>query len=251
MSLDLPFWIPIAFFWVAFVYSMAGFAGGSSYIALLLLAGLSHQEVAPIALICNLVVSMSTFGHFYRGGHFKLRTVLPFIVFSVPMAYWGAKLSISKELFYGLLGFSLLMAAVRMFLSSRRFEESRPVSQRDLWTLGSPVGALTGFLSGIVGIGGGIFLSPFLLLKRWANAKQAAAAASFFILVNSFFGLLGQMQKNTVVWDETVLYLVLVVFVGGQLGSSLGSYRLPRFIVQRVSACLICYVSTLLLMKGF
>ncbi len=251
MPPDLPFWLPLAFFLVALIYSMVGFAGGSSYLAILILVSLPYKQVPPIALACNLVVSCSAFWHFYRGGYFDIRKVFPFVIFSIPMAFLGGKMAISKELFYLLLGFSLLMAAVRMLLPDKRFEEPRFVSQKEKWAVGIPVGAGLGFLSGLVGIGGGIFLSPLLLLMRWVDAKQAAAAASFFILVNSFSGLLGQAQKVAIVSDERLFFLGLAVFVGGQLGASLGSYRLPQLGIQRITALLILYVSFHLITKVF
>ncbi len=249
--LDLPVWLPVVFFIVAVVYSMVGFAGGSSYLALLILAGFPYQQVPPIALVCNLVVSISACWHFYKGGFFNIRTVLPFVVFSIPMAFLGGKMTISKELFYILLGFSLLMAAVRMVLASRQFEEPRFVSQRKKWAIGLPMGASLGFLSGLVGIGGGIFLSPLLILMRWVSAKQAAAAASFFIMVNSSAGLLGHIQKTMPLPGKTLFFLALIVLAGGQLGASLGSYRLPRLTIQRVTAFLVSYVAIHLIIKVF
>ena len=158
-------------------------------------------------------------------------------------------MSTNKELFYLLLGFSLFAAGARMLMPDKKFEEPRFVSLKTMWMVGMPVGAGLGFFSGLVGIGGGIFLSPLLLLMRWVNAKQAAAAASFFILVNSFSGLLGQAQKAAVVPGESFIFLGLAVLAGGQLGASLGSYRLPRLGLQRITALLILYVSIHLITK--
>ena len=243
----LPFW----FFLIALVYSMVGFAGGSSYLAFLILAGLSYKQVPPIALCCNLIVSASAFWHFYRAGHFDLKKTLPFIVFSVPLAFLGGRATLSKELFCLLLGFSLFVAGLRLLLPDQRFDQTRAVSRRILWLVGAPLGAGLGFLSGLVGIGGGIFLSPLLLLMRWMNPRQAAASASFFILVNSLSGLFGQAQKATIIMPGSIIFLGLAVLAGGQLGARLGSYRLPRLGLQRITAVLILYVSINLLSKVF
>ena len=248
---DPMLWLPIAFFFVALVYSMVGFAGGSSYLALLILAGLPYREVPPIALFCNLIVSASAFWHFRQAGHFSFKKILPFIVCSIPMAFLGGRTVISKKLFCLLLGISLLAAGLRLLLPDKRFEETCVVSDRKMWLAGAPLGGILGFLSGLVGIGGGIFLSPLLLLMRWANSKQAAASASFFILVNSLSGLFGQSQKGAVVAHESLLFLGAAVLIGGQLGSRLGSYRLPRLGLQRITALLIVYVSMNLLLKVF
>ena len=249
--LELPFWLPIAFFLIALVYSMVGFAGGSSYLAILILAGLPYKQVPPIALTCNLIVSCSAFWHFYKGGYFNFKSVLPFIVLSIPMAFLGGKMAIDKELFYLLLGFSLLVAGVRLLMPDKKFEDHCFVSLKERWFVGAPLGAGLGFLSGLVGIGGGIFLSPLLLLMRWVNAKEAAAAASFFILVNSLSGLLGQAQKATIIAPQSFIFLGFAVLLGGQIGARIGSYRLPRLGLQRITALLILYVSINLITKAF
>jgi len=240
---SLPFLLPLLFFAVALVYSMVGFAGGSSYLALLILAGLPYKQVPPIALFCNVIVSVSAFWHFYRAGHFSFQKILPFIVFSIPMAFLGGRIALSKELFCLLLGFSLFVAGLRLLLPDHRFKETKIVSAQTLWLLGAPIGACLGFLSGLVGIGGGIFLSPILILMRWMNPKEAAASASFFILVNSVSGLIGQAQKAAIIPQQTLIFFGLAVLIGGQLGARLGSYRLPRIGLQRITAILILYVS--------
>ena len=227
---------------------MVGFGGGSSYLAVLVLLGLPHQQIPPLALICNLIVTIGGFWNFYRAGHFRLGKVLPFVVLSIPMAYWGGTFLIGKKLFSLLLGVSLMAVAVRMILGGKEFQITREASSKQAWIFGLPVGALLGFLSGLIGIGGGIFLSPLLLLMRWVNAKESAAAASFFIVVNSFAGLIGHWQKGVFQLDG-LLPLGIAVFLGGQIGSRLGAYRLPQVSLQRVLAGLVFYVSARLLMN--
>ena len=245
----IPFWIPFCFFLIAFFYSMVGFGGGSSYLAILVLAGLSYQSIPSTALVCNLIVTSGGSWHFYRAGHFRLKNVLPFIVLSIPMAYVGGSVPIGKDLFCLLLGISLLAVALRMFLPSDRFEHANDISWNQAWLIGLPLGAVLGFLAGLVGIGGGIFLSPLLLFMRWVNAKEAAASASFFIIVNSLSGLAGQMQRGSV-HLEWIFPLGLAVFLGGQIGSRMGAYQIPKVRLQQLLAGLVLYVAVKLLIEA-
>ena len=242
-------WLILAFFVIALLYSMVGFGGGSSYLAVLALAGLPYQHIPPIALICNLIVAGTGFYYFLKGGHFNLRKALPFVVLSIPMAYWGGRIPIGKELFAILLGLSLLAAALRMLMPGDRFDGGREVSPKKAWAIGLPSGAALGFLSGLVGIGGGIFLSPLLLFLRWVNVKQAGASASFFIIVNSLSGLLGQLHKGPIKGEwECLWFLGAVVFIGGQIGSRFGSFHVPKIVLQRVLALLITAVAVKMMM---
>lgn len=242
MTSETVFFMAAAFFMVAAAYSMAGFGGGSSYLAILAMTGLSHQSIPPIALVCNLIVAGGGAVHFARAGHFRFQKVLPFLILSIPAAYWGGTLSISKEVFSFLLGACLLAAAGRMLIKDDRFNEPRPVSPAEAWLIGLPGGAVLGFVSGIVGIGGGIFLSPLLLLLKWVDAKQAAACASFFIVVNSLAGLGGHWHKAA--FDpQLLLPLGAAVFMGGQIGSRLGAFHLRKRMLQRVLAVLVASVA--------
>lgn len=246
---DMSLWFPIAFFIIAFAYSMVGFGGGSSYLAVLVLAGLPHQNIPPMALVCNLIVTTCGLWNFSRGGFFRFNKVLPFIVFSIPLAYIGGRIEIGRELFSILLGLSLLAVAIRMIMSERLFEETKAVHWKKAWALGLPMGAMLGFLSGLLGIGGGIFLSPLLILLRWANAKEAGASASFFILVNSIAGLFGQLHKGDT--DFSLLIpLGAAVLAGGLFGSNLGVYRMPNTHFARVTAALVMAASLKLIMEA-
>lgn len=243
----LIYLIPL-FFLTALIYAMAGFGGGSTYIALLILFAVPYELVPPLALLCNLIVVSGGFVIFYRQGHFSARKVLPFIVTSIPAAYVGGSLPIGKTVFALLLGASLLVAAFRMLLSEKAFVVKKVVPWRTAWTVGLPSGTLLGGLSGLVGIGGGIFLSPLLYVLGWANAKESAAAASFFILVNSLAGLLGQFSKGADLPAPGVLLpLGLVVLIGGQIGSRLACGKIPKLALQRVTAGLILVVAIRLL----
>ena len=239
---SIPLWMPLAFFAVAVAYASVGFGGGSSYLALLALVGLPHDTIPQTALVCNLIVTAGGVWHFHRAGHLDARRALPFVTLSIPLAYLGGRIPIGRELFALLLGVSLLAAAVRMLIPSARFARPRGLGVREAWAAGVPLGGALGFLSGLVGIGGGIFLAPIVILAGWASAKQAAGLASLFILVNSAAGLAGQMHKGAHL-EWMVVPLAVAALLGGQIGSRLGAHRLPQMGVQRLLAGLILLVS--------
>ena len=243
---SIPLWLPALFFLIAAFYATVGFGGGSSYLAALSLIGLSYQTIPQTALVCNLIVSGGGVWHFHRAGHLRWKRMIPFVVLSVPMAYLGGRAPVSRELFLLLLGGSLFVAGMRMFLPVPRAGVFASMSTRGAWLVGVPVGAALGFLAGIVGIGGGIFLAPVLILTRWTDARGAAATAAVFILVNSGAGLAGQLSKG-IFLDQMILPLALAVLLGGQIGSRLGSYRLPIEGVRRLLAALILFVSARIL----
>ncbi len=242
--------LPLLFFAVAFIYSTVGFAGGSSYLLVLTLAGFTHTQSAPIALICNLVVSSVGFFHFYKAGHFRFRLVLPFMALSIPLAFVGAHVPLKKEVFYILLGACLAFAGLRLFLLRSGSADKREITTKRLWSLGLPAGALMGFFSGLVGIGGGIFLSPFLILTGLATLGEASAAASFFIFVNSLSGLAGKLQ-NGLALTPNLWLLAFSAFLGGWIGSRLGSHHLPLIKLQRILAGLVLFISINLVLKAF
>ncbi len=238
----IPFWLPLVFFSVALCYATVGFGGGSSYLAVLVLIGLPYYTIPQIALVCNLVVSAGGVWHFYKGGHLDFQKVVPFIVLSIPMAFVGGRLPIGRELFLILLGVSLFAAGARTFVPDRRTVVGNILSGKQAWRLGLPIGGALGFLAGVVGIGGGIFLAPVLILTGWAKAKQAAAAAALVSIVHSAAGLLGQLSKGVYI-DGMIIPLVVAVILGGQIGSRLGAYRLRIAGVRRMLAILILFVS--------
>ncbi len=236
--------IPL-FFLTALVYSMAGFAGGSTYLALLVLFGFPHPAIPKIGLICNLIVAAGGLYHF--AGYVRGRMILPILLGSIPAAYLGGRMPVEEGLFHLLLGLSLVVAASRLLLSSRSSEQRRPASWKRRVAVGFPLGVGLGWLSGVVGIGGGIFLAPILLLLRWADAREAAAAATLFILLNSAAGLAGQFAKG--VWPEAsmIAALAAAVFLGGQIGSRLGANRLPVVALQRLTGLFVLGVAGRLL----
>lgn len=239
----LPVLIPL-FFLTSFIYATAGFGGGSTYLALLFLLGIPYIEAPQVALICNLVVVTGGCFYFIRSGHFSLPKALPFILASIPMAYLGGTIPIGKSTFILLLSLSLMVAGCRLLLGRVSFEKAGSWSRKKQWWGGLALGSLIGGFSGLVGIGGGIFLSPLLLLLGWGKPKEVAGMASFFITVNSLAGLAGQWSKSGLQLDPVwLLPLGMAVFFGGQIGSRWAVGRLPASAMVRVTALLVLGVS--------
>lgn len=241
----------------ALLYACIGFGGGSTYNALMVLGGTDYQLIPIISLICNIVVVSGGAWHFSRHNHIKIKLVLPWIIFSIPAAWVGGYIAIPEVVFIGILGGALFLSGVKML---RQEKEIYPIKVQHHQTLAKSavippvVGASLGFLAGITGIGGGIFLAPVLHLLRWSDPKNIAGTCSIFILVNSLSGLIGQSVKlgSTGLLTSTVdayWYLFPAVLAGGQIGSWLGSCRINVGAVKKLTAILILYVSISLLWR--
>lgn len=209
---------------VAFAYALVGHGGASGYIALLTLAGLSVSVVRPSALVLNVCVSALAYVQFARAGHFQWTLFWPFAVFAVPCAWLGSQVDLEPLLYQRILAGCLLVAVARLFgLFGSGEGERRAVPM----AVALGIGALLGLVSGVIGIGGGILLSPLLLLFRWADAKTTAATSALFILANSLAGLAG-LWSNGATLDPRMLTWVGVALVGGVAGSWLGARRVPE-----------------------
>lgn len=209
---------------VAFAYALVGHGGASGYIALLTLAGLSAAVVRPSALALNVCVSAIAFVQYARAGHFRWTLFWPFAVLAVPAAWLGAQVELDPLVYKRLLALCLVVAVLRLLGAfGQGAGEGRPLP------LGAAVmiGAALGFISGVIGIGGGILLSPLLLLFRWADARTTAATSALFILVNSLAGLLG-VARTGAFFDPRMVGWVAVAVAGGMLGSWLGARRVPE-----------------------
>lgn len=224
-ELVVPWELYPLFFLVALLYSSVGHGGASGYLALFALFGATTPAIAPVALVLNILVASTSFWRYRASGHFSWRMLLPFVLFSVPAAFVGGALHLSQQFFSLILGGALALSAFRILILRGNEEIAREPAQRTLWTAGLPTGALLGMLSGITGIGGGVFLSPILVITRWATVKQSAALASAFIVLNSISGLIGQLTRTSLD-AATVLPLAAVVVAGGATGSSIGAERL-------------------------
>lgn len=249
-SLPLLVWLVPSFFVTAMVYASVGFGGGSTYLAFLMLAGLSFVDVPMVALICNILVVLLGAFLFLKDRDIKWHLVLPFLLSSIPAAYFGGHVIIGKSTFLFLLGMALFAASLRLYWRLNDLQNwVNPSPLRSLM-VGLPVGAGLGFLSGLTGIGGGIFLAPVLYFLRWGNPRRIAAAASIFILANSLSGLMGQWVKlgHGPAW-EFMIPLAVAVVAGGWLGHQIGFGAFRPFRVQRVTAVLIFFVAMNVLWK--
>jgi len=239
----------LLFFSAAILYSSVGFGGGSSYLAILALAGIAFTQIRVTALLCNIVVVVGNVMLFYQQKKIPWKKVVPIVLWSVPLAYLGGKLAINKTLFFILLGFTLLFAALSMWISKRLVSTVK--EKKTFNTIkNSFFGGGIGFLSGMVGIGGGIFLAPLLHLSNWDTPKKIAATASFFILVNSIAGIFGLYSRPNlqVDWIFTSI-LMVTVFLGGQIGSRISNTILTPVLLKKATAILIGSVSIRILCK--
>jgi uncharacterized protein len=228
------------FFVIAVLYSIVGFGGGSGYIAILSFADLAPSELRFIALSCNIVVVSGGTYLFLKQRILSLTKVVPFILTSVPMAFLGGSIALNSSFFFALLAFCLLIAGILMIFRLPDVEEPKPSNH----LVNATIGALVGFVSGLVGIGGGIFLAPILYLMKWEKANAIAAASSFFILVNSIAALIGHVSNHhvSVEW-KYIVPLLIAVAIGGQIGSRLTINWLSRMHIKRLTAGLVIFAS--------
>jgi len=218
-------------FAVAVLYSSVGHAGASGYIAVMSLLSVAPPEIKPIALTLNILVASIGTWQFWRAGHFSWQLFWPFALLSVPFAFVGGYLNLPSHLFKVLVGIVLLLSAVQFLV--RPPAESEPRQPPKLVAIG--VGGLLGLLSGLTGTGGGIFLTPLLILMRWARTKSASAVSALFILLNSASGLAGNFSA-TKSFPAFAWALVLAAVIGGSIGSWFGSRRLPHMAIKRLLA---------------
>lgn len=207
---------------IAFLYSSVGHGGASGYLAVMAMMGVAPAIMKPSALVMNLAVSLFSFIGFYRAGHFKWKLFLPFALASVPLAYLGGTMTLSDSIYKKILAICILISIGRLLFQFRqKQEETRPIST----LAGLASGGAIGLLSGMIGIGGGIVLSPLMLLMRWATLKQTAAVSALFIFVNSLSGLYGQLQKGGIQVTDNFQWSVAATIIGGLLGSYYGSQK--------------------------
>lgn len=225
------------FFVVAALYSSVGHGGASGYLAIFALAGVAPATAAPAALALNVLVAGISFLGFRRAGHFDRRLFLPFAVTSVPAAYAGGLLAVPDETLRPILGAALLLAGARLLLPPERSLRSSAALERHRLWLAPVIGAALGLLSGMIGIGGGVFLSPILLFLGWAGVRAAAATSAGFIVLNSLGGLLGHASRSPVPWSG-VAVLAGAVAAGGLAGTIMGAGRIQvahlRFVLAAV-----------------
>lgn len=243
-------YLPYIFFIIALFYSSVGFGGGSSYLAIMSLFLTNFYEIRSTALILNIcVVTIGTL-IFIRNKVFDLKTFWPFLVSSIPLAYLGALLKLSQQVFFLILGSSLILSGIAMML---RYIQAKLVSHEFSLIKKLGLGGSVGLLAGVSGIGGGIFLSPTLNLLNWANPRTVASLASVFILVNSISGLVGLTVGDTFQVDLDLIWkLILAVMLGGSIGSYLSNKKFNLRFLGGLTAVLVIYVGLrLVLIHGF
>jgi len=219
-------------FLVAFLYASVGHGGASGYLALMALFSITPEVMKPTALLLNLFVSLTAFIQFYRGGHFRWKVFWPFALTSIPMAYLGGLVVVDGNIYKKILGLLLLVPIIRFyFFNNTKVEEQRQSG----FALSLLIGACIGFLSGLIGIGGGILLSPLLLLLKWTDQKETAAISALFIFVNSMSGLAGQLTKGIQFTTDMYTY-VIVAFIGGLCGAYFGALKFRQVILKNVLA---------------
>src|SRR5258706_9803610 len=211
----------------AFLYASVGHGGASAYIAVMALAGIAPAEMRPLALQLNVLVSAIATFKFYRAGYFRWPLFWPFAVVSIPAAYLGGAITLPGTAYKILVGLVLLYAGWQLWWSARAGEELRPVRPLPV-ALAMAIGGVLGVLSGLTGVGGGIFLSPLLLLFGWAGTKQTSAVAAPFILVNSLAALAAGFVRNPALPPDYAWWLMAAVLVGGWAGAEYGSRRFPH-----------------------
>ncbi|WP_294281621.1 sulfite exporter TauE/SafE family protein [uncultured Chryseobacterium sp.] len=230
-------------FFVAFFYAAVGHGGASGYLALMALYGVAPEEMKPTALMLNLFVSLTSFIQYYRGGYFLKKLFIPIAAASVPLAFIGGMITVEESMYKRILGVLLLFPVFRFFFF-RNVEDSALKDQNLI--IAVITGGIIGFLSGMIGIGGGIILSPVLLLLQWTNQKQTAAISAAFIFVNSLAGLGGMLTQGISFTGNMLMYIV-VAFTGGLLGAYFGAKRFNQNVLKYILAVVLLMASYKLL----
>ncbi len=242
--------IIILFFLIAILYSSVGFGGGSSYLAVLAITSLAFTQIRAIALLCNIVVVTGGTFIYIKNNLFNWKKIIPLVLIGVPMAFIGGYLRIGQTFFFILLGITLLVAAILMWTSKYIADKAEDYNFKKTITKDVSYGAGIGFISGMVGIGGGIFLAPLLHLTKWDSPKRIVATSSFFILVNSIAGLAGQYFNPDFSIEPTItLFLMITVLIGGQIGSRLSLKLISPILLKKTTAILIAFVALRILWK--
>jgi hypothetical protein len=236
--------LAILFLVTAALYSSVGFGGGSTYLALLLIWGVPYSIFPVIALSCNILVVSGNCFNYIRAGNLNFKLLLPYLIGSIPLAYIGGFLPIEKKLFEILLFLVLINAGILLLFNFKSYDDKDESYRKVPIFISILIGGLLGFVSGIVGIGGGIFLSPILFLIRAGRPKHIVTTASLFILINSISGIIGQLTKNEVLVEiQNYWFLLVAVLIGGQIGNFLNLKIFPTRILALVTAFLVLFVA--------
>ena len=236
--------LSILFFITATIYSSVGFGGGSTYLALLLIWGIPYGVFPLVALSCNIIVVSGNCFNYIRAGNLNLKLLTPYLIGSIPFALIGGSLPVDKKIFELILFLTLTIAGLSLLLNFRSYDDKSKIYKKIPYSLSIIIGGILGLISGIVGIGGGIFLSPILFLLKVAKPNHIVAATSLFILLNSVFGIIGQLTKNSEFSDvHDYFYLLIAVLIGGQIGNYLNLKIFTTKLLVLVTSCLVLFVA--------
>lgn len=229
---------------VAFLYSSVGHGGASGYLAVLSLMGVSAVLMRPTALLLNIFVAGISFYQYYRSGHFRWKLFYPFAILSVPMAFLGTYVKLDPLMYKRILGVCLILAVLRIIgiFNNKQATETKPMPL----AAGIAIGAALGFLSGMIGIGGGIILSPVILIFNWGTLKQTSAVAALFIVINSMAGMLGLLKQGLTLPPQIIFWLMAAI-VGGLIGSYWGSRRAENRTLKNVLAAVLLFAAVKLI----
>ena len=236
--------LSILFFITAILYSSVGFGGGSTYLALLLIWDIPYFIFPIIALLCNIIVVSGNSFNYIRAGNHNFKLLLPFLIGSVPLAFFGGTLKIEKDIFEILLFFVLSIAGLLLLINNKSYENDNLIIKKLNFIISLIIGSVLGLISGLVGIGGGIFLSPILFLLKAEKPKIIVTTASLFILINSISGILGQLTKENILTElSNYLPLFICVFIGGLFGNYLNLKILTSRTLAIITSLLVIFVS--------
>ena len=244
--------LSILFFVTAILYSSVGFGGGSTYLALLLLWGVPYFIFPVVALTCNIIVVSGNCFNYIRAGNLNLKLLIPYLIGSIPLAFIGGSLPVEKEFFEILLFVVLTIAGVLLLFKFNSYDNKIEIFRKIPILVSILIGGILGFVSGVAGVGGGIFLSPILFLLKAGKPKHIVTTASLFILINSLSGIFGQLTKSTVLNEiQNYWFLFLAVLIGGQVGNFLNLKIFPTRILALVTAALVLFVAIRMAFKIF
>ena len=244
--------LSILFFVTAILYSSVGFGGGSTYLALLLLWGVPYFIFPVVALTCNIIVVSGNCFNYIRAGNLNLKLLIPYLIGSIPLAFIGGSLPVEKEFFEILLFIVLTVAGVLLLFKFNSYDKKIEIFTKIPIIISILIGGILGFISGVAGVGGGIFLSPILFLLKAGKPKHIVTTASLFILINSLSGIFGQLTKSTVLNEiQNYWFLFLAVLIGGQIGNFLNLKIFPTRILALVTAALVLFVAIRMAFKIF
>ena len=244
--------LSILFFVTAILYASVGFGGGSTYLAIMLIWDIPYYIFPVIALICNIFVVSGNSFNYIKAGNLNLKLLIPYLVGSIPLAFIGGSLEIDKNLFEIFLFIVLGIAGTLLLINFKSYDDNESTYRNVPILISILIGGILGFVSGVVGIGGGIFLSPILFLIKAAKAKYIVTAASLFILINSISGVIGQLTKNVVLSDiSNYWYLFLIVIIGGHIGNFISLKIFPSRLLALVTSGLVLFVAIRMGIKLF